>query len=176
MGIPLDSTKRGEQVISLYTWYVGGKQTSISIVSLWWPSGFHPVTLMRASAQWGRQSHEGVSLRVSYKEYYANWRTRKMPLAFIVAVNPCCRCKTSAYSWLHHLLIFLPHQEQCYYLLIIARILCQNYNYKDKDIRSPYFWAMRMEYYFEHSSKKKTWVHLIYNFLQKLIKYFKNFI
>ena len=33
-GNPLDSTKRGEQVISLYTQYVGGKQTLISTVSL----------------------------------------------------------------------------------------------------------------------------------------------
>ena len=34
MGISLDSAKRGEQVISLYTQYVGGKQTLISTVSL----------------------------------------------------------------------------------------------------------------------------------------------
>ena len=35
-----------------------------------------------------------------------------MPSACIVAVTPCCRCKMSAYSWLCHLLIFLPHQLQ----------------------------------------------------------------
>ena len=83
------------------------------------PPGFHSVSLMRALAQWGCQSHEGVNLRVpfeasrhllSYDEYYGSWRTRKMPLAFIVAVIPCCRYKMSAYSWLRHLLIFLPHQ------------------------------------------------------------------
>ena len=34
MGIPLDSTKRGKQVISLYSRYVGGKQTLISTISL----------------------------------------------------------------------------------------------------------------------------------------------
>ena len=34
MGIPLDSAKRGEQVISLYTRYVGGKQILISTVGL----------------------------------------------------------------------------------------------------------------------------------------------
>ena len=34
MGILLDSTKRGEKVISLYTRYMGGKQTSINTVSL----------------------------------------------------------------------------------------------------------------------------------------------
>ena len=34
MGIYLDSAKRGEQVISLYTRYVGGKQILISTVGL----------------------------------------------------------------------------------------------------------------------------------------------
>ena len=34
MRIPLVSAKRGEQVISFYTRYVGGKQTLISTVSL----------------------------------------------------------------------------------------------------------------------------------------------
>ena len=34
MGIPVDSAKRGEKVISLYTRYMGGKQTSINTVSL----------------------------------------------------------------------------------------------------------------------------------------------
>ena len=34
MGIPLDSAKRGEQVISLYTRYMGGKQPLVSTVSL----------------------------------------------------------------------------------------------------------------------------------------------
>ena len=33
MGIPLDSTKRGEQVISLYTQYLGGKQSLVSTVN-----------------------------------------------------------------------------------------------------------------------------------------------
>ena len=32
MGIPLDSTKHGEQVISLYTWYLDGKQSLASTV------------------------------------------------------------------------------------------------------------------------------------------------
>ena len=32
MGIPLDSTKRGEQVIFLYTRYLGGKQLLVNIV------------------------------------------------------------------------------------------------------------------------------------------------
>ena len=118
MGIPLDSSKRGEHIISLYTRYVGGKQTSISTVSLWWHSGFHPVALLRASTQWGRHPHEGVSLRVSYEasrhlisyeEYYANWRTRKMPSAYIVTVVPCCRCNTSAYSFFFHISCPLLH-------------------------------------------------------------------
>ena len=34
MGILLDSAKRGEQVISLYTRYLGGKQSLVSTVSL----------------------------------------------------------------------------------------------------------------------------------------------
>ena len=34
MGIPLDYAKREEQVISLYTRYVGGKPTLISTVNL----------------------------------------------------------------------------------------------------------------------------------------------
>ena len=34
MGIPLDLAKRGEQVISLYIRYVGGKQILISTVGL----------------------------------------------------------------------------------------------------------------------------------------------
>ena len=34
MGIPLDSAKRGEQVISLYTRCMGGKQILISTVGL----------------------------------------------------------------------------------------------------------------------------------------------
>ena len=34
MRLPLDSAKHGEQVISLYTWYVGGKQILINIVGL----------------------------------------------------------------------------------------------------------------------------------------------
>ena len=33
MGIPLDSAKRGEQVISLYTRYMSGKQPLVSTVS-----------------------------------------------------------------------------------------------------------------------------------------------
>ena len=33
MGILLDYAKRGEQVISLYTWYMGGKQPLVSTVS-----------------------------------------------------------------------------------------------------------------------------------------------
>ena len=132
MGIPLDSTKTREQVISLYTWYVGGKQTSISTVSLWWPFDFYPVALMRASAQWGCQSHEGINLRVSYEvsrhllsneEYYGNWWTRKMSSACIIAVIPCCRCKTSAYSWLHYLPIFLPHQVRNKIEMAIQRTL-----------------------------------------------------
>ena len=32
MGIPLDSAKRGQQVISLYTQCVGGKQILVSTV------------------------------------------------------------------------------------------------------------------------------------------------
>ena len=32
MGILLDSAKRGEQVISLYTRYLGGKQSLVSTV------------------------------------------------------------------------------------------------------------------------------------------------
>ena len=32
MGIPLDSAKRGEQVISLYTRYLGGKQSLVSTI------------------------------------------------------------------------------------------------------------------------------------------------
>ena len=33
MRIPLDSAKRGEQVTSLYVWYVGGKQPLVNTVS-----------------------------------------------------------------------------------------------------------------------------------------------
>ena len=32
MGIPLDVVKRGEQVISLYTRYLGGKQSLVSTI------------------------------------------------------------------------------------------------------------------------------------------------
>ena len=118
MGIPLDSAKRREHVIFLYTRYVGAKQTLISIVSLWWHSGFHLVALMRALTQWRRHPHEGVSLRVSckgsrhlisYEEYYANWWTRKMLSVCIVAVVPCCRCNTSAYSFFFHISCPLLH-------------------------------------------------------------------
>ena len=68
--------------------------------------------LMRALTQWRRHPHEGVSLRVSYEashylisyeEYYANWWTWKMPSACIIAVIPCCRCNTSAYSFFFHI-------------------------------------------------------------------------
>ena len=88
MGIPSDSAKRGEQVISLYTRYLGGKQSLVSTVGFQYPYACDLVSPMRASALWGRQSHKrrhphkGVSLRVpfeasvaslSYDEYYGNW-------------------------------------------------------------------------------------------------------
>ena len=91
------------------------------VVSSHWsvPSAFNAPPALTPSALWGRQSHEGVSLRVPYEasrrfysfdEYYGNWWTQKMRSTRIVVVNPCCCCKTSAYSWLQHLLIFLPHK------------------------------------------------------------------
>ena len=84
-------------------------------------SAFNTPPALTPSAPWGRQSHEGVSLRVPYEasrrflsvdEYYGNWRTWNMPLPRIIVVNPCRHCKTLAYSWLQHLLIFLPHHFQ----------------------------------------------------------------
>ena len=87
MGIPLDFAKRGEQVISLYTWYLGGKQSLVSTVGFQYPYACDPVNPMMALALWGHQSHErrhpheGVSLRVpfeasvaslSYDECYGN--------------------------------------------------------------------------------------------------------
>ena len=50
MGIPLGSTKRGEQVISLYTRHVGGKQPFIKVVSLHRPFSLNAVSFMEASA------------------------------------------------------------------------------------------------------------------------------
>ena len=50
IGIPLDFTKRGEQVISLYTWYVGGKQPFIKIVSLYYPFSLNAISFMKALA------------------------------------------------------------------------------------------------------------------------------
>ena len=50
IGIPLDFTKRGEQVISLYTWYVGGKQQFIRIISLHCPFSLNAVSFLIASA------------------------------------------------------------------------------------------------------------------------------
>ena len=50
IGIPLGFTKRGEQVISLYTWYVGGKQPFIRIISLHCPFSLNVVSFMKASA------------------------------------------------------------------------------------------------------------------------------
>ena len=50
IGIPLDFTKRREQVISLYTWYVGGKQPFIRIVSLYCPFSLNAVSFMKVSA------------------------------------------------------------------------------------------------------------------------------
>ena len=50
IGIPLGFTKRGEQVISLYTLYMGGKQPFIRIVSLHCPLSLNVVSFMKASA------------------------------------------------------------------------------------------------------------------------------
>ena len=50
MGILLDSAKRGKQVISLYTRYVGGKQPFIKVVSLHCPFSLYAVSFMEASA------------------------------------------------------------------------------------------------------------------------------
>ena len=83
-------------------------------------SAFNAPPALTPSAPWGHQSHEGVSLRVpfeasrrflSYDEYYGNWRTRNMPSTRIIVVNSRRHCKTSAYSWLQHLLFFLPHHK-----------------------------------------------------------------
>ena len=49
IGIPLGFTKRGEQVISLFTRYVGGKQPFIRIVSLHCPFSLNAVSFMKAS-------------------------------------------------------------------------------------------------------------------------------
>ena len=83
------------------------------------PSAFNAPPTLTPLALWVRQFYEGVSFRVPfeasrrflfYDEYYGNWRTWNMPSTRIVVVNPCRRCKTLAYSWLQHQLIFLPHQ------------------------------------------------------------------
>ena len=50
IGIPLGFTKRGEQVISLYTRYVGGKQPFIMVVSLHCPFSLNTINFMEASA------------------------------------------------------------------------------------------------------------------------------
>ena len=49
IGIPLDFTKRGEQVIALYIWYVGGKQPFIRIVNLYCPFSLNVVSFMKVS-------------------------------------------------------------------------------------------------------------------------------
>ena len=87
-------------------------------------------SVLTPSAPWGRQSHEGVSLRVPYEascrflffdEYYGNWRTRNMSSTRIVVVNPCRRCKTSVYSWLQHLLIFSSTSIYIYIYIYIVK-------------------------------------------------------
>ena len=118
MRIPLDSAKRGEQVISLYTRYLGGKQSLDSTVGFQYPYAYDPVNPIRASALWWRQSHErhhpheGISLRasfeafvaaLSYDEYYGNWRAQNMPSTHVIIVNPYRRCKTSIYSYIFYL-------------------------------------------------------------------------
>ena len=50
IGIPLDFTKHREQVISLYTCYVGGKKPFIRIVSLYCPFSLNAVSFMKVSA------------------------------------------------------------------------------------------------------------------------------
>ena len=50
MGIPLDSAKHGEQVISLYTRYLGGKQSLVSTVGYQYPYACDLVSPMKASA------------------------------------------------------------------------------------------------------------------------------
>ena len=72
MGIPLDSAKHGEQVISLYTRYVGGKQTLIvpsacNDSPAFTPSPHEGVNLMKASPL-GSLSR----LPIAYDEYYGN--------------------------------------------------------------------------------------------------------
>ena len=49
IGIPLGFTKHGEQVISLYIRYVGGKQPFVRIVSLHCPFSLNVVSFMNAS-------------------------------------------------------------------------------------------------------------------------------
>ena len=72
MGIPLDFAKRGEQVISFYTRYVGGKQTLIVSSACndspaFTPSPHEGVNLIKASAL-GSLSR----LPIAYVEYYGN--------------------------------------------------------------------------------------------------------
>ena len=50
MGIPLGIIKHGEQDISLYTGYVGGKQPFIRVVSLPCPFSLNAVSFMETSA------------------------------------------------------------------------------------------------------------------------------
>ena len=48
------------------------------------------------------------------------------PSSRIITVIPCCRCRTSPYLWLCHLLIFLPHQKVFLLSNIIWVILREN--------------------------------------------------
>ena len=50
IGILLGITKRGEQDISLYTQYVGGKQPFIKVNSLPYPFSLNAVSFMEALA------------------------------------------------------------------------------------------------------------------------------
>ena len=99
MRIPLDSVKRGGQVISLYTWYVGGKQIHL-IPS---PSSFNLVN------SWRRQPIGNVTFWEPFVASHGQWwrdgslTDAAFSLASIVAVTIHGRWPTYFYPYIMYL-------------------------------------------------------------------------
>ena len=119
MGIPLDFAKRGEQVISLYTWYLGGKQSLVNTVDFQYPYAYDPVSPMKATAHDDvnlmsivtliKASASGHPSRISSLPFPMmnimetdGHKTCRQPISslstYVIVVNPYRHCKMSAYS------------------------------------------------------------------------------
>ena len=113
IGIPLGFTKCGEQVISLYTRYVGGKQPFIRIISLHCPFSLNIVSFVKASA-FECLVRYFLTSSLPMSTMKANWRKRGcQPMSSPQAVGLFLTVSIS---------YFLPHQYIYIYISNVPRI------------------------------------------------------